>query len=773
MLVYYTIVFPDPLSVRAKGNAPVIRIVARDGTLLARRGAARDYVPIDLVPKHVIDAVVATEDRRFFSHFGFDPAGLIRAAFANLRAGRFVQGGSTLTQQLAKNLFLTPERTMSRKLDELALAVWLEVRLSKQEILELYLNRVYFGGGAYGIEAASQRYFDKSVRALSVAQAALIAGLLKAPSKYAPTSRKAAAIRRARSVLAKMRRAGVITDAVYRRERFAPMRFADFKGVKSTNGFAYAIDLVLERLPPILGSEYTELIVETTIDAALQRHANRVVGGMLDGKGHAMSASQAALVSLDGSGGIRVLIGGRSYADSQFNRATKARRQPGSAFKPFVYLTALENGMQPDTITYDLPITIDGWSPRNDNNKNVGALMLRQALAASVNTVAVRLASDLGLKSVIETARRLGITSELREDPSLALGTSELTLLELVGAYGALSNGGHSVDPYIIRRVRLNTGRVLYARGASRQKRVIADRDVGGLNDMLNAALVAGTGRRAALPRHPAAGKTGTTQDFRDAWFVGYTAHLTTGVWIGNDDGAPMKRVMGGNLPAGIWRAVMAEAHRELVPKALPGTSQPDPVAARSGLAPVARSGATERLPWNRRGPAASSSHVVRAPATSPTGVRGVRGMRDSAMAKLAPSQAPLPGRAVRRQRQTRPRAQVAAVPKSPAIGQRIVLEPPPAAVIVPGASPVAAPGAAAAAKPSRPQPPRYPSTRIEADVFARMLQGPSAADKTAVDVGRDNGFDPDAIRRQLEGMSNTPEQGAKPRGLMALGAGR
>ncbi|HRY06000.1 MAG TPA: transglycosylase domain-containing protein, partial [Hyphomicrobiaceae bacterium] len=504
MMVYYTIVFPDPLAVRGKETAPIIRILARDGTLLARRGAAHDYMPIDMIPKRVLDAVVATEDRRFFSHWGIDPAGLVRASFANLRAGRFVQGGSTLTQQLAKNLFLTSERTLSRKLDELALAFWLEVRLSKREILELYLNRVYFGGGAYGIEAAAQRYFDKSVRALSVAEAALIAGLLKAPSKYAPTTNSRAAIARAHSILAKMEAAGFIDHATYRRARLKRFQFANFKALRGTTGFEYAIDMVLEKLPPILGTEYSEMIVETTIDAALQKHANTALAALLDGKGKAMGAHQAALVSLDSDGAIRVLIGGRSYAESQFNRATKAHRQPGSAFKPFVYLTALERGMKPDTITYDLPLTIDGWSPRNDNNANVGALTLRQALAQSVNTVAVRLAKDAGLSAVAATARRLGVQSELRQDASMALGTSEVTLLELVGAYGAFADGGIQVEPYIIRRVRLNTGRVLYARGAEPRRRVIALAEVGALNDMLNSALVAGTGRRAALPRHPA-----------------------------------------------------------------------------------------------------------------------------------------------------------------------------------------------------------------------------------------------------------------------------
>ncbi len=748
MLVYYTIVFPDPLNVRGKETSPVISLVARDGTLLAKRGAAHDYISIDMIPRHVLDAVVATEDRRFYRHWGVDAAGLFRAAFANLRAGRYVQGGSTLTQQLAKNLFLSSERTLSRKLDELALALWLEVRLSKREILELYLNRVYFGGGAYGIESAAQRYFDKSVRALSVAEAALIAGLLKAPSKYAPTSSTSAAVVRARSVLSKMLAAGVIDHATYRHARAEKIGFANFKAPRATKGFEYAIDLVLDKLPPILGSEYSEMIIETTIDAALQKHANAVVQSMLESKGKSMNASQAALVALDHDGAIRVLIGGRSYAASQFNRATKARRQPGSVFKPFVYLTALERGMKPDTITYDLPITIDGWSPRNDNNRNVGALTLRQALAQSVNTVAVRLASDLGLSAVAETARRLGIQSVLREDPSMALGTSEITLVELVGAYGAFSTGGQLVEPHIIRRVRLNTGRVLYARGASPQKRVVRKADAGALNDMLNAALVAGTGRRAALPRHPAAGKTGTTQDFRDAWFIGYTAHMTAGVWIGNDDGTPMRKVMGGNLPARIWRAVMLEAHKDVTPTSLPGTAPLDAVDSRLALSPVARTGAAEQLPWLAGGATVTSSHLILA-AKPRSRSRAARGQG------FAPTRATPPTRPA-----ARPRASEIGEARriSPAIGQRLIIEPP--------AMPVEdGPRIPSLAKT------QYPSERIGDDFLARILQG-GASEPHAV-AGGASGFDPDATRRKLSALPERSSGPAAPRGMMALGANR
>ena len=607
MMVYYTVSFPHPLSLRNKERAPVIRILARDGSVLADRGTAHDYMPLDLLPRHVQAAVVATEDRRFFDHYGLDPVGLFRAFFANLRAGRFTQGGSTLTQQLAKNLFLTADRTIARKVEELGLALWLELRLSKADILEIYLNRVYFGGGAYGIEAASQRYFDKSARELTLAEAALIAGLLKAPSKYSPASSPGVARARSRVVLAKMVEAGVIAPADERKALAERLMFHEPKAGKDTTGVSYAIDFVLERLPPLVGGGNAEVVVETTIDADLQRRANDIVSKSLDLQSVALNASQAAVVVLDNDGGIRAMVGGRNYADSQFNRAVKARRQPGSAFKPFVYLAAIERGMTPDSVTYDLPLTIGGWSPRNDNGQYIGEVSLRRALAQSINSVAVRLHQDAGRGRTIAVARRLGIKSELREEPSLALGTSEVTLLEMTGAYSVFGNGGMGVEPHAIRRVRMSSGRVLYAREVPRTAQVVDPLNVGAMNDMLNAALVSGTGRRAGIANHPAAGKTGTTQDFRDAWFIGYTNHLTAGVWIGNDNGKPMNRAVGGGLPAEIWQQLMQAAHDGKAPIALPGTMRQTPgdAAAQLGLLPwqppsrAPRVGSIpETLPW-------------------------------------------------------------------------------------------------------------------------------------------------------------------------------
>lgn len=571
-LVYCSAVYPDPLSLRPAEHPPLIRILARDGSLLAERGGADDYVPYDMLPRYAVEAVIATEDQRFYEHFGVDPFGMLRAAITNLRRGRFVQGGSTLTQQLAKNLYLTSERTMARKLEELALTLWLETRLTKADIVELYLNRVYLGSGAYGIDAAARRYFGKSARGLTLAESAMIAGLLKAPSRYSPLSNPAGAAARGRLVLAQMLDAGFITEDQESTASFAMSSVARAKRKPEAGGTEYAVDYVLDQLPNSARTGASEVIVETTLDAALSTRTADVVEHVLDERGDLLQASQAAVIVLDPDGGIRALQGGRSYVDSQYDRAVKALRQPGSTFKPFVYLAALEAGLKPDTIVQDLPVSIGGWTPRNDNGQYQGAMTLRSALARSVNSVAVRLAVKVGPTRVAAMARRLGITSPLGRDASLALGTSEVSLLELTGAYNVLANGGRAADPYVIRRVFTRSGRVLYVRHPPPPRQVVPLTNVGAMSDMLNAALVYGTGKRAALPEHPAAGKTGTSQSYRDAWFIGYTAQLTTGVWTGNDDGAAMNHVVGGSLPATIWHEIMVSALVGKAPLALKGT---------------------------------------------------------------------------------------------------------------------------------------------------------------------------------------------------------
>ncbi len=570
LFLSYSLRFPDPLSLAHRQHTPVIHLLARDGAEIAARGVSADYMPLDLLPPHVVDGVIATEDRRFFSHWGIDPWGMARAMFANLRAGRFAQGGSTLTQQLAKNLFLTGERKLGRKIEELTFALWLELRLSKRDILELYLNRVYFGGGAYGIEAASQRYFGKSVQVVSVAEAAVLAGMLKAPSKYSPAGNPAAARARGRIVIANMAATGVLSARAALAAADATLSFA-IPAQRSSNGIEYAVEYALERMPPIRGSGPYEVFVETTLDSSLQRSADKAVKLALDAQGASLQTSQASVVLVETNGAIRALVGGRSYAESQFNRAIKAHRQPGSAFKMFVYLTAMEHGLSPDTTGYDLPLSVKGWSPKNDNGHYQGAMPLRQALASSINTVAVRLYLDLPKRRVIETARRLGITSDLHDAPALALGASEVSLMELTQAYAVLANGGAGVAPHIIERVRLASGDVLYQHTASPAVALVKPSAVENMNDMLSEVLLTGTGKRAAIAGHQAAGKTGTTQDFRDAWFIGYTAQLAAGVWVGNDGGQPMNRVVGGSLPARIWHDVMEAAHRERTPVPLPG----------------------------------------------------------------------------------------------------------------------------------------------------------------------------------------------------------
>lgn len=570
LFVVYTLVYPDPLSMRPKGAGPTIRIVGADGSNIAERGVSRAYIPLDMLAPAAADAVVAIEDHRFFDHPGIDPIGMARAALVNLRSGRLAEGGSTITQQLVKNLFLNSDRTFARKAEEMVLALWMELRLSKRDILELYLNRVYFGGGAYGIEAAAQRYFGKSARALTLGESAVIAGLLKAPSRYAPSASPTQAIARGHVVIRRMEAAGFITREDAEAAMSTEIHFSPLMRRPGQADMAYAVDYVLDAASEFELGDSGEIVIETTLDAELQRKTSHVVEAALDSRGVALAAGQAAVVLLAPDGGIRALVGGRSYADSQFNRAVRAHRQPGSAFKPIVYLTALERGLTPDSLMEDAPITAGRWSPRNENGRFIGPVTLRDALAQSINSVAVRLLLDAGTDAVISTARRLGMKSALRRDASLALGTSEVSLLDLTGAYAAFANGGYVNEPYVIRRIVTRDGQLLFQRIDARSAPAIPPGSVAAMNDMLKAVVEGGTGRRAAIPGHVAAGKTGTSQDFRDAWFIGYTAHFTAGVWVGNDDGTRMNRVGGGTLPAEIWHEVMRTAHADREPRPLP-----------------------------------------------------------------------------------------------------------------------------------------------------------------------------------------------------------
>jgi penicillin-binding protein 1A len=570
MIAYVTITMPPAMMAKIKKRPPNVTLMASDGSVIAERGLRRGHIRLARMPRYLINAVLATEDRRFRSHYGVDPVGLARAMIKNVRARAVVEGGSTITQQLAKNVFLTPERTITRKLQEAVLAVWLETQLSKDEILELYLNRVYFGAGTYGIEAASKRYFGKSARKVTVAEAALLAGLLKAPSRYAPTRSPRLAEQRASVVLTNMVDAKLLSPE---KAMAAMAQPASVRNPSGITGYEYAADWVMEILPGLLGEWSSDVIVETTIDPVLQRKAQKLVGKIMAEHGPARKAGQAAALVLDTNGAVKALIGGKSYRESQYNRVVKSHRQPGSAFKPFVYLAALESGLTPDTLIEDKPVNINGWRPKNYKNEYLGAITMREALAKSVNTVAVRLTMEAGRWRVMRMAHRLGIESDIHNNPSLALGTAEVTLLELVSAYVPFANGGYVTAPHIVKRIRTPKGKTVYQRRTTGRPRAVALAYVGAMNEMMHATITSGTGRRAALPGRPAAGKTGTTQKFRDAWFVGYTANYVAGVWVGNDDGTPMKGVTGGSLPAIIWRAMMMEAHLKKRPAPLPGAA--------------------------------------------------------------------------------------------------------------------------------------------------------------------------------------------------------
>jgi len=587
---FYAVQLPQMSSWAVPQRPPNARIVSIDGELVANRGATGgEAMRLDEMSPWMPAAVIAIEDRRFRSHFGVDPLGLARAVFANLFAGDVVQGGSTLTQQLAKNLFLEPERTIERKIQEAVLAVWLETRFSKDEILELYLNRVYFGSGAYGVDAAARRYFAKSARDLTLAESAMLAGLLKAPSRLSPARDPKAAEERAQVVLAAMLREGSVTE---REAARALAMKADGAPRYWSGARHYVADMVMRELPDLVGKFGQDIIVDTTVDLDLQAAAEQAVRETLDAQGRSHNVAQGALVALDGTGAIRSLVGGREYAASQFNRATDAKRQPGSAFKPVVWLTALESGRTPESVRRDAPVRIGKWTPENYEGKYRGELTLREALAVSSNSIAAQLAMEAGPKNIIETARRLGIESEMQANASIALGTSEVTLEELAAAYAPFANGGYRVEPFLIRRVMSVDGTVLWERKPRSPVRAVADREVGMMNAMLEQVVATGTGRSARVPGWQVAGKTGTTQNSRDALFVGYTANLVAGVWFGNDDGEPMREVTGGTLPAQAWSQFMAAAHRGVPIAALPGnyrfetavTPAPRPGLRRDGL---------------------------------------------------------------------------------------------------------------------------------------------------------------------------------------------
>ena len=562
---------PDTSRLYDVKRQPSITYLDRSGAVVAVRGS--QYAPpadLDALPPYVPAAFVAIEDRQFYHHFGFNPWGMVRSQAWNMtHPGGPLRGGSTITQQLARNLFLTPSQNYRRKAQELILSVWLETHFSKKQILALYLNRMNFGGGAYGIEAAAQRYFNKPASQLTLGEAALLAASLKGPSRYNPAANSERAAKRATLVLYEMERMGAITRAQREAAFKAPVRVS---ANLANQRAQYFVDWLDAQLRSQVGEPTEDLVVETTLDLPIQAAAEQAVRGGVTA--HAKEGvQQGALVAIDGEGRIRAYVGGAVYADSQFDRATAARRQAGSAFKPFVYLTAMEAGHSPADPVVDEPITIGNWTPRNYTGRYLGSITLQTALAQSINTVAARLANEVGTNRVAETARRLGITSKIQTDPSMALGAVEVSPLEMAQAYAPFANGGFRAKGYGIERIRTAGGRVLYDHNVEKAPRagVIGQPALQYMIQMMRQVLTGGTGGRARVAGYDIAGKTGTTSDYKDAWFVGYTGGFVAAVWTGKDDNTPMKRVTGGGAPAEIWRTFMAAALPRLNAQTIPG----------------------------------------------------------------------------------------------------------------------------------------------------------------------------------------------------------
>jgi penicillin-binding protein 1A len=553
---------PDTRGLLAKGPSHDITILDEKGRLIARRGLTQAaLIEVSSLPDYVPNAFIAIEDRRFREHVGLDPIGLVRAAAQNLAAGHVVQGGSTLTQQLAKNLFLEPERTFERKMQEALLALYLESRYSKDQILTLYLNRVYFGAGVYGIEAAAERFFGKSANQLSLTEAAMLAGSVKAPARFNPLTDADASEGRAQVVLHAMLDAGFISandcvNAQATRPRVVR--------ATSTPSSGYFVDWVVAHVPGFVGDVTEPVVVETTFDVDMQAKAETALESGLARDGNALHASEAAMVAMTPEGAVRAMVGGRSYAQSPFNRVTDATRQPGSAFKPFVYLAAFEHGRSPSDTASDEPIDIHGWHPGDYEGRFEGEITLTRAFAKSSNSVAAQLTQQVGAATVAATAHRLGITSQLSAVPSLALGTSGVTPLELTGAYAPFANGGSAIIPYGIIRIHAKSGHMLYERKKSAVDPVVSPENAAAVTGLMVETVTSGTGKAARLDDRPTAGKTGTTQDFHDAWFEGFTADLVCGVWVGNDNNAPMVHAVGGGLPAHVFKSFMEEAEQGL-----------------------------------------------------------------------------------------------------------------------------------------------------------------------------------------------------------------
>lgn len=572
-LIYFANGLPSISGLESLERQPGITIKTKDGLILSTYGDVYgNYIPYADIPKTLIRAVIATEDRRFFEHPGIDVPGIARAMLANMRAGRVVQGGSTITQQVAKNLFLSSSRTIERKVQEMLLSFWLESHFTKEQIMAIYLNRVYFGSGSYGIDAAAHRYFGKSATQINLIESAILTGLLKAPSRYSPLSSAERAKNRAHQVLVNMQNFGYLSEADVQ-AALAAFEAPELYREGDASGSRYFTDWIADEISLYIGKPKGDIVVITTLDPKRQTEAEDAVKVILEEQGDAKQASQAALVSMKPDGAIQAMVGGRSYRESQYNRVTQAVRQAGSIFKLFVYLAALEAGLDPYVLIEDQPIEIELdrriWRPKNFDYQYRGEITMTEALTHSINTVAVQLAQAIGFEAVVDMAARLGVKGiEVR--PSVALGAVEANLLEMTAAYAHLANRGRGVQPYGINAIYAQDGQPLYERKGSGLWVVLREQVVQQMNFMLSHVVSEGTGRAANLGR-PMAGKTGTSSDFRDAWFIGYTPQLVTGVWVGNDDNSTMKRVTGGNLPAIIWKRYMRNALKGKPTTSLPG----------------------------------------------------------------------------------------------------------------------------------------------------------------------------------------------------------
>ncbi|MEM7766625.1 MAG: PBP1A family penicillin-binding protein [Pseudomonadota bacterium] len=564
---------PERETLWTRNREPAIAFQASDGTVLDIRGPryGREVRLVDL-PPHIYHAFIAAEDKRFYQHNGADTRAIVRAAWSNWREGRTVSGASTITQQLVKNLVLSPEQTLQRKVQEMHLARKLEERLTKDEILELYINRAYFGGGFYGLSAAAEHYFGVEARNLTVGQATLLAGLVQAPSRLALTRNLAGAQDRQRYVLDEMVRAGYLSDSQADAAANAEINLVDRPVGDPQLG--YVLDLAKERVVKLLPDAPPDLVVTLSIDPDLQSAVHAAIAEEVAAQGETLQVSQAAAMIVRPDGQVLALVGGVDYIDSEFNRATQAKRQPGSSFKPLVFAAALEEGIHPYDTRLDVPFKIGKWSPRNYTGGYRGTVTLTEAMSDSINTVSVILAQEVGLERVIRLARRFGMVSPFEPHPSIALGSEEVTLWELTRAYGVFMRGGLKLDPYLIAQIEDTRGTLLYEREPIDADRVFDRNLARDMTGMLTSTVASGTGSRAAIDGWTVAGKTGTSQDWRDAWFVGYTTGLVAGVWVGNDDNSPMDEVTGGGLPAELFAKIMSLALADQTAKPLEGADR-------------------------------------------------------------------------------------------------------------------------------------------------------------------------------------------------------